>query len=240
MTREKAAPSLSGWTALTALVPALALCLAVLYLAVDAGSERWLALAVPGAALCILLLAGLRRIRPGEARVLRLFGRYAGSVRTPGLRWMNPLFTSRRVPIDARVLETSRLRLADVSGGEVEVIARISWRVADTAVAAALPDWERAVREGTEEAIVSVARRRAAVAGVNGRAQRAGTSMRIAQGLKTDLQFHLAGTGVEIREARIVQVVRRREKPVAPLEPRHAAAIVNSWQEIVDQALETA
>src|SRR5690242_20298462 len=41
-------------------------------------------------ALGILALAGLTTVAPGQARVVQLFGRYRGTIRTAGLRWVNP------------------------------------------------------------------------------------------------------------------------------------------------------
>ncbi|WP_329364778.1 SPFH domain-containing protein [Streptomyces sp. NBC_01483] len=48
-----------------------------------------------------LAMCGLNTVAPGEARVVQLFGRYRGTIRQDGLRWVNP-FTSRTA-ISARV-----------------------------------------------------------------------------------------------------------------------------------------
>ena len=53
-------------------------------------------LVVPGllcAVVCIVGLVGLFTVSPNEAKVLQLFGSYKGTVREPGLRWVNPFFT---------------------------------------------------------------------------------------------------------------------------------------------------
>src|SRR5260370_7385318 len=41
--------------------------------------------------LGIAAIRGLIAVAPGEARVLQLFGSYAGTIRRSGLRWGNPL-----------------------------------------------------------------------------------------------------------------------------------------------------
>src|SRR5262245_60835760 len=41
-------------------------------------------------------LRGLTAVVPGQARVVQLFGRYRGTIREPGLQWVNP-FTVRIV-----------------------------------------------------------------------------------------------------------------------------------------------
>jgi regulator of protease activity HflC (stomatin/prohibitin superfamily) len=40
---------------------------------------------------------GLTQVVPGEARVVQLFGRYLGTIRKPGLCWVNPFTERRRV-----------------------------------------------------------------------------------------------------------------------------------------------
>src|SRR5262245_5098436 len=49
--------------------------------------------------VALLLMAGTFTVNPNEARVLQLFGDYAGTVKTPGLRWANPFFTKKRVSV---------------------------------------------------------------------------------------------------------------------------------------------
>lgn len=45
-----------------------------------------------------LLLAGLKIVKPNEARVLTLFGRYIGTIRKDGIFWVNPFATAVQVP----------------------------------------------------------------------------------------------------------------------------------------------
>src|SRR5262249_32126106 len=50
----------------------------------------------------LLIAAGLTRyglisVVAGEARVVQLFGRYRGTIRAPGLHWVNPFARKRRV-----------------------------------------------------------------------------------------------------------------------------------------------
>ena len=40
------------------------------------------------------LLVGLTPVVPGQARVIQLFGKYRGTIRDPGMQWVNP-FTLR-------------------------------------------------------------------------------------------------------------------------------------------------
>ena len=42
----------------------------------------------------IFLMTGLFTLQPNQARVLVLFGKYCGTVRTSGFHWANPLYSS--------------------------------------------------------------------------------------------------------------------------------------------------
>src|SRR5215472_14429490 len=98
------------------------LCVSILGLAAATGLLIWGILARNGplSVLGILLypvsdigLHGLTAVVPGEARVLQLFGAYRGTVRTPGLRWVNPFTKRRRVSTRVRNHETPLAKVND-------------------------------------------------------------------------------------------------------------------------------
>lgn len=90
-------------------------------------------LAVVGVLLGGLMLHGLITVAPGEAKVLQFFGRYIGTVRTPGLRWVNPLTSRRKVSTRIRNHESDVLKVNDNDGNPTEIAAVVVWQVADTA-----------------------------------------------------------------------------------------------------------
>src|SRR6266545_3035179 len=45
----------------------------------------------------LLCLNGLFVVNPNEAKVIQLFGRYVGTARDPGFKWVNPFCTKRKV-----------------------------------------------------------------------------------------------------------------------------------------------
>lgn len=83
---------------------------------------------------------GVVRIRPGQALVLQRFGRYAGTVRATGLRWIDPLTGRRSISTDTHELRTATLHLTDARGESIRIAALLRWRIEDTALAAANPD----------------------------------------------------------------------------------------------------
>src|ERR1700676_829606 len=84
-------------------------------------------------ALWIAATSGLVAFAPGEARVVQLFGSYAGTVRRSGLRWVNPV--SRRIKISTRIRnhETAPAKVNDAEGNPIEIAAVVVWQVEDTA-----------------------------------------------------------------------------------------------------------
>jgi regulator of protease activity HflC (stomatin/prohibitin superfamily) len=69
--------------------------------------------------------AGLTAIKPGEARVVQLFGGYRGTVRTTGLRWVNLFAVRRRVSVRIRNKETPTVKVNDADGNPIEIAARV-------------------------------------------------------------------------------------------------------------------
>jgi hypothetical protein len=81
------------------------------------------------------LFRGLVTVTPGEARVVQLFGRYRGTLRSPGLHWVNPLSDRRRISTRVRNHETASAKVNDADGNPIEIAAVVVWQVRDTAEA---------------------------------------------------------------------------------------------------------
>ena len=90
--------------------------------------------------LIIFLLKGLFAVQPNVARVMQLFGRYAGSVREQGLRWTNPFYTRLAVSLRVRNFESGKLKVNDLDGNPIEIGAIVVWQVVDTAEAVFMVD----------------------------------------------------------------------------------------------------
>jgi regulator of protease activity HflC (stomatin/prohibitin superfamily) len=91
-------------------------------------------------ALCCLAIAALACIsiyslQPNESAVLTLFGSYAGTDSTPGLRATVPLFFPTKVSQRVRYHECAKLKVNDLIGNPIEIGAVVVWRVDDCAKA---------------------------------------------------------------------------------------------------------
>ena len=130
--RERAAVGANGFVALIA---GIVLVLGGIVLVVNSGRGAGLLVASGVVAIIVgaLLLRGLITIAPGEAKVLQFFGRYDGTVRLPGLRWVNPFTSRSKVSTRIRNHESDVLKVNDLDGNPIEIAAVVVWQVEDTA-----------------------------------------------------------------------------------------------------------
>lgn len=103
-------------------------------------------------------MCGLNMVAPGEARVVQLFGRYRGTIREDGLRWVNPLTSRTKISTRVRNHETAVLKVNDAYGNPIELAAVVVWRVEDTAQASfEVDDFLEFVATQTEAAVRHIA-----------------------------------------------------------------------------------
>ena len=85
-----------SWPGIPVLIVSLAAFTAAILLLRGSGTARiWTGIGL--LVLAALGFAGLSAITPGQVRVVQLFGGYRGTVRTSGLRWVNPFAVRRKV-----------------------------------------------------------------------------------------------------------------------------------------------
>nr|WP_246343110.1 SPFH domain-containing protein [Actinomadura verrucosospora] len=194
---------------------------------------------VAGIALIIIglvLALGLTPVAPGESRVLQLLGRYQGTVREDGLRWVNPLTDRRKVSTRIRNHETGLAKVNDLDGNPIEISAVVVWQVRDTARAVfEVDDFVEFVAFQTEAAV-----RHIAGSFPYDAADR--TSLRdnadeITGQLSEELRQRVASAGVDIVESRITRLAYAPEIAQAMLRRQQAGAVVAARERIVDGAV---
>jgi regulator of protease activity HflC (stomatin/prohibitin superfamily) len=91
----------NGWIMLVLLIAILIGDIALFVYSISEGTAvegqpyLWLMLpSIAGVVLLIILLTGFFILQPNEARVLVLFGKYRGTVRTSGFHWGNPFYSN--------------------------------------------------------------------------------------------------------------------------------------------------
>jgi hypothetical protein len=189
-------------------------------------------------ALSIFLLTGLIVVNPNEAKVLQFFGRYAGTIRQPGLRWANPLYTKKRISQRIRNFESAHLKVNDNEGNPIEIAAVVVWRVVDTAEAVfEVDDYNNYVRVQTEAALRNLATRYTYDTHDEAQMSLRGHTAAVAEHLKTEIQDRLTRAGVEAMEARISHLAYAQEIAHAMLQRQQAGAIIAARQRIVEGAV---
>jgi len=132
------------------------------------GMDRGGVLGTVTGLLCMALLAtsmislcGLKVLKPQEALVLTLFGKYIGTLKGEGFYWVNPFCSAvnpaagttlnqsgdvkatrnleaegKKMSLKIMTLSNNRQKINDCLGNPVEISIAVMWRVVDTAKAA--------------------------------------------------------------------------------------------------------
>ena len=112
------------------------------------------------AVVCLFCLTGLKILKPQEALVLTLFGKYIGTLKGEGFYWVNPFCSAvnpaagttlnqsgdvkaastelygKKMSLKIMTLSNNKQKINDCLGNPVEIGIAVMWRVVDTAKAA--------------------------------------------------------------------------------------------------------
>lgn len=191
------------------------------------------------AAAGAFLVLGLTMVAPNEARVVQLFGRYVGTIRADGLRWVNPLTVRHAVSTRIRNHETSVMKVNDASGSPIEIAAVVVWQVEDTARASfEVDDFVEFVSIQTEAAV----RRIAGKYPYDSHGEDADFSLRdnadiITEELSKEVAERVDAAGVSILESRFTHLAYAPEIAHAMLQRQQASAMIAARQQIVEGAV---
>jgi SPFH domain / Band 7 family len=234
---ERLTPGVAG-------MPAAAVCLASVLAGV--GLILWAAAAgtrVREIGVLLIVLgaaggAGLLPVAPGEARVVQLFGRYTGTIRTTGLRWVNPLTKRTRISTRIRNHETPLAKVNDADGNPIEIAAVVVWQVHDTARALyEVDDFVEFVGIQTETAVRHIATTYPYDARGRQRLSLRDNANEITATLSAEIAARVAAAGVRVIESRLTRLSYAPEVAQAMLRFQQAEAVVAARQRIVEGAV---
>lgn len=239
MIREREYTALPGLPmALVLLAVILASGYGIVYGVSPSGSVTVVLVSALVLTVAAFLMAGLFVVNPNEAKVLQFFGDYVGSVRVPGLRWANPLYSKRRISQRVRNFESSHLKVNDNEGNPIEIAAVVVWKVVDTAEAVfQVDDYNNYVKVQSEAALRNLATSYTYDAHDDTQMSLRGHTTAVAEHLKNEIQERLARAGVEVLEARISHLAYAPEIAQAMLQRQQAGAIIAARQRIVEGAV---
>lgn len=231
----------SGINGLVALFASIVLIVIGVERIVTGGSTQAMLPAVLGALLVlfgVLGLSGLFTVQPNEGKVLTLFGRYVGTVRTSGLFWANPFYTKKAVSLRTRNFETAKLKVNDNHSNPIEIGAVVVWRVVDTAEAMfEVDDYTNFVVMQSEAAVRALAQSYPYDAhGAQDIALSTHPS-EVSAALQAAVSDRLQKAGVKVIEARLSHLAYAPEIASAMLRRQQAAAIIAARSKIVEGAV---
>lgn len=201
---------------------------------------------------------GLRVIKPNEALVLTLFGKYVGTIRKEGFFFINPFCVSvvpaaataetivrpgnaapmRKLSLKAHTLDNAKQKINDQMGNPVEVGIVVVWRIQNTAKAVFnVENYESFLSTQADSTLRDVVRCYPYDSTDSDEMTLRGSSMEVCKQLVAELQHRVELAGLEIIEARITHLAYAPEIAAAMLQRQQATAIIEARQKIVDGAV---
>ena len=199
---------------------------------------------------------GLKVLKPQEALVLTLFGKYIGTLKGDGFYAVNPFCTSvnpaakivsKKISLKAMTLSNAKQKVNDVLGNPVEIGVAVIWRVTDTAKAVFNVDnykeylslqCDTAVRDIVKIYPYDVAPNIDTTG--DGRADDGslrGSTTLVAGRIRDMIQEKVNEAGLEIIEARITYLAYAPEIAAVMLQRQQASAVIDARKMIVDGAV---
>jgi regulator of protease activity HflC (stomatin/prohibitin superfamily) len=241
---ERRAHSVNGWPVVILGLLGIIGCAWAIGVAIAGAGESfdmplyfWVSIVV--LVLIVILLTGLTPVAPGQARVVQLLGRYVGTIRQNGLRWVNPLTTRKSVSTKLRNQETEVLKVNDLAGNPIEIAAVVVWQVTDTAMASFdVDNFVDFVSIQTETAVRHIANSYP----YDNNAGTSRLSLRdnaeeITAELSAEMGHRVAPAGVRIIESRLTRLAYASEIAQAMLRRQQADAVVAARSRIVEGAV---
>ena len=203
-----------------------------------AGSAVLIAVCVVVFVAAAFAFSGLTPVVAGEGRAVQLFGRYRGTIRTPGLHCVNPFTVRRTVSVRVRNLETSLAKVNDADGNPIEIAAVVVWQVQDTAKAIyGVDEFARFVAFQTETAVRHIASSYPYDSRGTGALSLRDNAEEITQRLSDEIADRVKPAGVQIIESRLTRLSYASEIAQAMLRQQQANAVVGARQRIVEGAV---
>lgn len=186
-------------------------------------------------------LIGLKIMRPNEALVLTLFGKYVGTLKKEGFFFINPFCTpvgGGKLSLKTMTHNNEKQKINDLSGNPIEVGIVVTWRVVNTAKAVFnVQNYGAFLSIQADTTLRDVARCYPYDSTDSDEKTLRGSSVEVSEKLKELLQERVQIAGLEIIEARIAHLAYAQEIAAAMLQRQQATAIIEARQKIVDGAV---
>ena len=188
-----------------------------------------------GGLLALLLVgSGFFMIQPNQAVVVTLFGKYRGTERTQGLRWIWPWMGRKKVSVRAHNIHSEKIKVNDKRGNPVDVACNVVWRVDDTAQAVFdVDDYKQFVNIQIEAGLRTVGARHPYDDLEAEETTLRGSPDVVNRELREELNERLHMAGIEIDEAGLTYLAYAPEIAGAMLRRQQAEAVIAARAKLV-------
>lgn len=191
----------------------------------------------------IFIIMGFKILKPQEALVLTIFGKYIGTLRGAGFHWVNPLAQSitplSAISLKAMTLDNGKQKINDELGNPIEVGIIVIWEVADTAKAMFnVEDYRTFISAQSDSALRNIVRMYPYDTPEDSNTPSLrGDSIEISAKLKAEIQRNVKVAGINVIDAKITHLAYAPEIAIAMLQRQQAAAVIDAKKAIVDGAV---
>ena len=186
----------------------------------------------------ILLLSGLYSLQQNESAAILLFGNYKGTDKKPGLRWVVPWYTRKKVSLRVSNVTSQTLKVNDKRGNPIEIAAVVVWRVTDTAQALFdVDNYDTFVNIQIETALREITSHFAYDHGDESEPTLRADADKVGEMLAAKLNERVVVAGVTIDEARLSHLAYAPEIASSMLRRQQAEAVLEARAKIVHGAV---
>ena len=204
---------------------------------------------------------GIKVVKPQEALVLTLFGKYYGTVKQSGMFFVNPfvaafnpvsettaqdaksaksttLIPKKSVSLKMTTLNNDKQKVNDKIGNPIEIGVVVVWKVIDTALAVfAVDNYMDFISIQADSVLRNTVTLYPYDTANENELSLKGSSREISEDLRKDLQEQVKVAGIEIVEVKISHLAYAQEIAAAMLQRQQAAAIIDARKLIVEGAV---
>jgi regulator of protease activity HflC (stomatin/prohibitin superfamily) len=188
--------------------------------------------------LSILILCGLYSLQQNESAAITLFGNYKGTDKRPGLRWVIPWYSRKKISLRVRNVTSQTLKVNDKKGNPIEIAAVVVWRVTNTAQALFdVDNYETFVNIQIETSLREITSHFAYDHGDPDEPTLRADGDKVGEMLAQKLQERVSVAGLEVDEARLSHLAYAPEIASSMLRRQQAEAVLEARAKIVAGAV---
>ena len=188
--------------------------------------------------LSILILSGLYSLQQNESAAITLFGNYKGTDKKPGLRWVVPWYSRKKISLRVRNVTSQTLKVNDKKGNPIEIAAVVVWRVVDTAQALFDVDsYDTFVNIQIETSLREITSHFAYDHGDEDEPTLRADGVKVGEMLQAKLQERVSIAGLAVDESRLSHLAYAPEIASSMLRRQQAEAILEARAKIVHGAV---